>query len=180
MSALPGYRRAGWRRFWVFGIGGQGSPRKRDDSRDRSSTSATGSTPWRGFAPGGRRNYGRHGSGFSCCCIVPRLPRSTEISENAVWPARAEHAATGGGAGARGAVEAHGRAGGGGNGRGAITGRGASGLRQAQLRIRADVQDVDCRAGRGIARTTLTQLAAGDWIRQGHNLILGGSTDPGS
>ena len=47
-------------------------------------------------------------------------------------------------------------------------------LRQAQLRIRADVQDVDCRAGRGIARTTLTQLAAGDWIRQGHNLILGG------
>ena len=37
-------------------------------------------------------------------------------------------------------------------------------LRQAQLRIRADVQDVDCRAGRGIARTTLTQLAAGDWI----------------
>ena len=39
-------------------------------------------------------------------------------------------------------------------------------LRQAQLRIRADVQDVDCRAGRGIARTTLTQLAAGDWIRQ--------------
>ncbi len=36
-------------------------------------------------------------------------------------------------------------------------------LRQAQLRIRADVQDVDCRAGRGIARTTLTQLAAGDW-----------------
>ena len=29
-------------------------------------------------------------------------------------------------------------------------------LRQAQLRIRADIQDVDCRAGRGIARTTLT------------------------
>ena len=50
-------------------------------------------------------------------------------------------------------------------------------LRQAQLRIRADVQDVDCRAGRGIARTTLTQLAAGDWIRQGHNLIMGGPTD---
>ena len=52
-------------------------------------------------------------------------------------------------------------------------------LRQAQLRIRADVQDVDCRAGRGIARTTLTQLAAGDWIRQGHNLILGGPTGSG-
>ena len=52
-------------------------------------------------------------------------------------------------------------------------------LRQAQLRIRADVQDVDCRAGRGIARTTLTQLAAGDWIRQGHNLILEGPTGSG-
>ncbi len=52
-------------------------------------------------------------------------------------------------------------------------------LRQAQLRIRADIQDVDCRAGRGIARTTLTQLAAGDWIRQGHNLILSGPTGSG-
>ena len=48
-------------------------------------------------------------------------------------------------------------------------------LRQAQLRIRADVQDVDCRAGRGIARTTLTQLAAGDWIRQALNLIVEGA-----
>ena len=52
-------------------------------------------------------------------------------------------------------------------------------LRQAQLRIRADVQDVDCRAGRGIARTTLTQLAAGDWIRQALNLIVNGPTGAG-
>ena len=52
-------------------------------------------------------------------------------------------------------------------------------LRQAQLRIRADIQDVDCRAGRGIARTTLTQLAAGDWIRQALNLIVGGLTGSG-
>ena len=52
-------------------------------------------------------------------------------------------------------------------------------LRQAQLRIRADVQDVDCRAGRGIARTTLTQLAAGDWIRQALNLIVEGPTGSG-
>ncbi len=52
-------------------------------------------------------------------------------------------------------------------------------LRQAQLRIRADVQDVDCRAGRGIARTTLTQLATGDWIRQAFNLILVGPTGSG-
>ena len=52
-------------------------------------------------------------------------------------------------------------------------------LRQAQLRIRADIQDVDCRAGRGIARTTLVQLAAGDWIRQGINLIVEGATGSG-
>ena len=52
-------------------------------------------------------------------------------------------------------------------------------LRQAQLRIRADVQDVDCSAGRGIARSTLTQLAAGDWIRQGINLIVEGPTGSG-
>ena len=47
-------------------------------------------------------------------------------------------------------------------------------LRQAQLRMRADIHDVDCRAGRGIARTTLTQLATGDWIRQALNLIIEG------
>ena len=49
-------------------------------------------------------------------------------------------------------------------------------LRQAQLRMRADIHDVDCRAGRGIARTTLTQLAAGEWIRQALNLIVEGQT----
>ncbi len=52
-------------------------------------------------------------------------------------------------------------------------------LRQAQLRTRADIRDVDCRAGRGIARTTLTQLAAGDWIRQALNLIVNGPTGAG-
>ncbi|WP_419908461.1 IS21-like element helper ATPase IstB [Hoeflea sp.] len=52
-------------------------------------------------------------------------------------------------------------------------------LRQAQLRIRADIQDVDCSAGRGVARGTLTQLAAGDWIRQAVNLIVEGPTGSG-
>ena len=52
-------------------------------------------------------------------------------------------------------------------------------LRQAQLRMRADIQEVDCRAGRGIARTTLTQLATGDWIRQALNLIVEGQTGSG-
>jgi len=45
--------------------------------------------------------------------------------------------------------------------------------------MRADIHDVDCRAGRGIARTTLTQLAAGDWIRQALNLIVEGQTGSG-
>ena len=52
-------------------------------------------------------------------------------------------------------------------------------LRQAQLRIRADIQNVDCRSGRGVARTTLIQLAAGDWIRQALNLIVEGPTGSG-
>ncbi len=34
-------------------------------------------------------------------------------------------------------------------------------------------------AARGIARTTLTQLAAGDWIRQALNLIVNGPTGAG-
>ena len=34
-------------------------------------------------------------------------------------------------------------------------------------------------AGRGIARTTLTQLATGDWIRQSLNLIVNGPTGAG-
>ena len=49
----------------------------------------------------------------------------------------------------------------------------------AQLRIRADIQDVDCRAGLGIARTTLAQLAADDWVRQAVNLVLLGATGSG-
>ena len=52
-------------------------------------------------------------------------------------------------------------------------------LRQAQLRIRADIQDVDCGAGRGIARTMLAQLAAGDWIRNALSLIVAGPTGSG-
>ena len=52
-------------------------------------------------------------------------------------------------------------------------------LRQAQLRIRADVQDVDCSAGRGIARNVVIQLSAGDWIRKGINLIAEGATGCG-
>ena len=41
-------------------------------------------------------------------------------------------------------------------------------LRRAQLRVQADLQDVNCREGRGISRTLLTQLGTGDWIRNAH------------
>ena len=52
-------------------------------------------------------------------------------------------------------------------------------LRQAQLRIQAEIQDIDCSAGRGISRTALTQLAACEWIRTGYNLIIEGATGSG-
>ena len=52
-------------------------------------------------------------------------------------------------------------------------------LRRAQLRIKAELQDVDCRAGRGISRTVLTRLGAGDWIRGAHNLAITGATGSG-
>ena len=52
-------------------------------------------------------------------------------------------------------------------------------LRQARLPHRADIQDVDCRAGRGITRSALLHLAEGGWIRQGSNLILEGATGAG-
>ena len=44
---------------------------------------------------------------------------------------------------------------------------------------RADLQDVDCRAGRGISRTVLTRLGAGDWIRNAHNLAVYGQAGCG-
>ena len=52
-------------------------------------------------------------------------------------------------------------------------------LRRAQLHVQADVQDVDCREGRGISRTLLTQLATGEWIRNAHHLCIGGKTGVG-
>lgn len=52
-------------------------------------------------------------------------------------------------------------------------------LRRAQLRMRADIQDVNCRAGRGISRTVLTRLGAGEWIRKAHNLAVTGKAGCG-
>ena len=52
-------------------------------------------------------------------------------------------------------------------------------LRKAQLRYRACIEDVDCSAGRGLSRTELTQLAAGNWIRKSINLTITGATGTG-
>ena len=52
-------------------------------------------------------------------------------------------------------------------------------LRQAQLRIRADIQDVDCRAGRGHRPDHAHPARRRDWIRQALNLIVEGPTGTG-
>ena len=52
-------------------------------------------------------------------------------------------------------------------------------LRQAQLRQQAEIRDVCCTAGRGIAQTTLLHLAAGHWIGDGANVVIVGKTGAG-
>ena len=52
-------------------------------------------------------------------------------------------------------------------------------LRRAQLRVQADLHDVNCREGRGISRTLLTQLGTGDWIRNAHHLCITGPSGVG-
>ncbi|MGC0393747.1 DNA replication protein DnaC [Bradyrhizobium sp. USDA 241] len=46
--------------------------------------------------------------------------------------------------------------------------------RAAKLRHAACVEDVDYRAIRGLDRTLFLKLAAGDWIRARHNLLVTG------
>ena len=52
-------------------------------------------------------------------------------------------------------------------------------LRRAQLRIRPDIEEVSCAAGRGLSRTVPAHLATGDWIRSGSGLIVEGKTGAG-
>lgn len=53
-------------------------------------------------------------------------------------------------------------------------------LKSARLKFpQACLEDVDYRASRGLDRRLLATLAGGDWIRQGHNLILTGPTGVG-
>ncbi len=52
-------------------------------------------------------------------------------------------------------------------------------LRRARLRLRASVEEVSCKAGRGISHRTLMQLAEGHWIRAGANLTIVGASGTG-
>jgi DNA replication protein DnaC len=52
-------------------------------------------------------------------------------------------------------------------------------LRQAKLKQNACLEDIDYRASRGLDKATITQLATGQWIQQGLNVILLGPTGVG-
>jgi len=49
-------------------------------------------------------------------------------------------------------------------------------LREARLRQAAVVEDVDYRAHRGLDRALFQKLAAGDWLREHHHLVIIGPT----
>jgi DNA replication protein DnaC len=52
-------------------------------------------------------------------------------------------------------------------------------LREARLRQAAVVEDVDYRAHRGLDRNLFQKLAAGDWLREHHHLVIIGPTGIG-
>ena len=52
-------------------------------------------------------------------------------------------------------------------------------LRQAKLRQNACLEDLDYRAPRGLDKALITQLATGQWVRDGLNVILLGPTGVG-
>lgn len=52
-------------------------------------------------------------------------------------------------------------------------------LRQAQLRLKAHIEDVDYSAGRGLDRGLIGHLASNQWIRDGRNLLIVGASGVG-
>lgn len=52
-------------------------------------------------------------------------------------------------------------------------------LRQAKLRLSANVEDIDYRQPRGLDKRLMLSLASCDWVRKRHNLILTGPTGVG-
>jgi len=53
-------------------------------------------------------------------------------------------------------------------------------LKAAKLKVgSACIEDIDWRASRGLDRGLITQLAGGDWLRHGHNVLITGATGVG-
>jgi DNA replication protein DnaC len=52
-------------------------------------------------------------------------------------------------------------------------------LKRARLRHAATIEDIDYRHPRGLDKSLMLSLAAGDWIRQRHNVIITGPTGAG-
>ena len=53
-------------------------------------------------------------------------------------------------------------------------------LKAARLKVgSACIEDIDWRASRGLDRGLVTQLAGGDWLRHGHNVLITGATGVG-
>lgn len=52
-------------------------------------------------------------------------------------------------------------------------------LKVARLRHNACPKDIDYRSPRGLDKPLILQLGSGQWLRDGLNLIIGGSTDVG-
>lgn len=53
-------------------------------------------------------------------------------------------------------------------------------LKAARLKVAsACIEDIDWRASRGLDRSLIAALAAGDWLRHGHNVLITGATGCG-
>lgn len=52
-------------------------------------------------------------------------------------------------------------------------------FQEARLKVRAQVEDVDFRAARGLEKGFFLELAGGRWISQRHNLVITGPTGVG-
>lgn len=52
-------------------------------------------------------------------------------------------------------------------------------LKKAKLRQRASLEDIDYRAGRGLSRSVMLQLAGCEWVRRRHNVVITGPTGAG-
>ena len=51
-------------------------------------------------------------------------------------------------------------------------------LKAAKLKVNsACLEDIDWRSSRGLDRHLISALAAGDWLRHGHNVLITGATD---